>query len=257
MRQSFFSDGRFLRFSLILQAILILRAPLPAHAAGPATRPYVVHLPGVGGILTVDHNLIAGLKAGGVKADYLTYDWTEHDPGVPALHAIERNHKEAQRVADLIAQRAEAYPGSRVVLTSHSGGGAMAVWTLERLPVGVQVDDALLMAPALSPGYDLSKALSHVKGKMYVFWSTGDELVLGLGCRLCGTMDGILTDAAGKVSFSQPAGANVVEYQKLHQIAYDPAWMRLGNFGDHVGPMSGPFAAVVLAPLVSGTVPLP
>ena len=54
-----------------------------------------------------------------------------------------------------------------------------------------------LLASALSPEYDLSKALGHVRGKVYVFTSPGDSLVLGTGTRLFGTIDGIKSDAAG------------------------------------------------------------
>jgi pimeloyl-ACP methyl ester carboxylesterase len=187
-----------------------------------------------------------------VNAEIQSYDWTDNDRGVPALHAHARNLIEAGNIARIVTQRASNYPGERIVLTSHSGGGAIAVWALERLPPGVQVDDVLLLAPALSPGYDLTAALRHVRGKMYVFWSSGDELILGFGCRLCGTMDGVYANAAGLVGFTMPPGADAEQYRKLDQIPYDPAWLRLGNFGDHVGPMSRRFAAAVLAPLVKG-----
>ncbi|MGA2230331.1 MAG: hypothetical protein ABSH22_05480 [Tepidisphaeraceae bacterium] len=241
-----------MRNSLILQVFVLLLAGAPMAFAQATTRPYVVHIPGIGGILAVDNAMAKGLVQGGVNADITMVDWSAGDRGIAALHARDRNELEAGKVADMLVRRMETYPGSRVVLTSHSGGGAIAVWALEKLPAGDQVDDAFLMAPALSPGYDLSAALKHVRGKMYVFWSTGDELVLGIGCRMCGTMDGKLTDAAGRVSFSQPSSADADQYKKLDQRAYDPAWVRLGNLGDHIGPMARLFAKAILAPLVIG-----
>jgi len=237
---------------LLLQAIILHAFSASVLAAGPATRPYVLHLPGVGGFSAVDRSLIAGLKAGGVDAEVRVYDWVDGHPGIPTLHDYQHNRAQAALVAKVIAARVAAYPRERIVVTSHSGGGAMAVWALEDLPPGVQVDDVLLLATALSPGYDLSAALRHVRGHVYVFWSTGDELILGIGCRICGTMDGKSTDAAGRVGFIQPPAADVEQYRKLDQHPYSPDWAWLGNFGDHVGPMAAPFAKKILAPLVIG-----
>ena len=128
----------------------------------------------------------------------------------------------------------------------------MAIWTLEDLPPQVEVDDVFLLAPAISPQYDLTAALAHVRGHMFVFSSQGDEVVLGLGCRLLGTMDGVRTDAAGRVGFIRPKNADVEQYKKLVERPYEAAWMHYGNFGDHIGPMSWPFVARFVAPLVIG-----
>ena len=89
-------------------------------------------------------------------------------------------------------------------------------------------------------------------GKAYLYSSLKDELILGVGCRACGTMDGEKTDAAGRVGFVRPDTADATQYDKLVQTPYDPAWERYFNFGDHIGPMARPFAAVVLAPLLRG-----
>lgn len=243
-------DSQIAKITLIIQFFLMLGAPVPSPADGPSTRPYLLHLPGVGGFMPVDRELIAGLRDGGVDARITAYDWTEHDPGLDALHAYDRNQRQAAHIAELLLDDAAADPAEPIILTSHSGGGAIAVWALEKLPAGVQVSECFLLAPALSPGYDLTAALRHVRGKMYVFWSRGDELILGLGCRVCGTMDGPKTDAAGKVGFHIPSGADAVEYKKLDQRPYNPRWWVLGNFGNHIGPMSRAFAARILAPLL-------
>jgi hypothetical protein len=75
--------------------------------------------------------------------------------------------------------------------------------------------------------------------------------VLGLGTRLFGTIDGVKTEAAGRVGFSRPADADAGQYAKLVPVEYDPAWIRLRNIGDHIGPMMRPFARQILAPLLS------
>jgi pimeloyl-ACP methyl ester carboxylesterase len=251
MQRQLAIPGRFVLECLIIQVFLLLSAARGWAAGGPTTRPLVVHLPGIGGFMFIDRGMIAGLVGGGVKAQIQAYDWTVHDPGIDALHDYDRNHKEAAYLAEMIARHAQRWPDGPIVITSHSGGGGIAVWTLEKLPPGVMVDAVFLMAPALSPGYDLSAALRHVRGHMYVFYSKYDYLVLGAGCTLCGTIDGELTDAAGYVGFVPPKSADPGQYKKLDQIPYDPAWLPLGNFGDHVGAMARRFVAKIIAPLVT------
>ena|ERR1700722_3278689 len=236
---------------LIIQAFLLIPCAAAAAAVGPTTKPCVLHFPGIGGYLLVDKHLMLGLADGGVKAEIECYDWTLNHPGIDALHGYDRNHKEAGFLADLIVKREALWPDCSIVLTGHSGGAGIVIWTLERLPPDVKVDAAFLLAPALSPTYDLSAALKHVRRRMYVFYSSDDYLILGTGCRIFGTMDGEFTDAAGLVSFAIPKSADLDQYKKLKQIPYDPAWGWLGNFGDHIGPMARPFVAKIVAPLVS------
>ncbi len=150
----------------------------------------------------------------------------------------------------MIAAHAAADPDSPIYLTAHSGGCALAVWALEKLPADVKVRTVLLIAPAISPGYDLSAALRHVDGKMYVFASTLDVVVLYTGTKLFGTMDGVKTASAGFAGFVQPSGADPLLYQKLVQLQYRHDWARYLDFGDHIGGMSRPFAHAVLAPLL-------
>jgi pimeloyl-ACP methyl ester carboxylesterase len=232
---------------------LILLGGIPAaRASEPTTRPLLLHLPGVGGYRGIDRNYLTGLRRGGVEYDIQVYDWTENDTGLDALHGYARNLIEAQHVADLLTARARQYPDSPILMTSHSGGGAIAIWALERLPADVHIQTLCMLAPALSPMYDLTPALRHVTGKVYSFNSLSDQLVLGYGCRFCGTMDGEKTDAAGRVGFSRPKNGDERLYEKLVQPTYEPGWMNLGNFGDHIGPLAPRFAAKVLAPLIRG-----
>jgi pimeloyl-ACP methyl ester carboxylesterase len=222
----------------------ILRARITAKG------PLLLHLPGIGGPRWSDRRMLAGLRDGGVQANFVIYDWTEHDPGIDALQGYARNHREAKKIADLIAAHAAADPDSPIYLTAHSGGCALAVWALEKLPEPVKVQTVLLIAPALSPGYDLTAALRHVEGKTFVFCSTLDVVVLYSGTKLFGTMDGVRSPAAGFAGFVQPPSADPLTYQKLVQFQYRKEWARYFDFGDHIGAMSRPFAKAVLAPLI-------
>jgi pimeloyl-ACP methyl ester carboxylesterase len=244
---------RFRYFALICAHLCL--SVVPAFAADP--KPYLLHLPGIGGHMLIDDRVTTGLRIGGINGEIEIYDWTHGNPGLPALGGYDRNQAESQKIADHLAELYRADPKRPIILTSHSGGGAMATWALEKVPVDVQVQTFLMLAPALSPEYDLSKALRQVKGKAYAFTSTFDT-VDGLGTRMMGTMDRQNVDAAGNVGFSMPvAPRDKSQYAKLTGYPYDPTWVDLGNAGDHIGTMTVPFARVILAPLLlTGQMPM-
>jgi hypothetical protein len=227
--------------------------PDPPDALLPAVSahgPLVLHLPGIGGPRLCDHRMLAGLRDGGVKANFVICDWTDDDPGIAALQGYARNRRQAQRIANLILAHITADPDSPIYLTAPSGGCGLVVWALEKLPSNVRVRTVLLIAPALSPGYDLTRALRHVDTTMYAFSSTLDTIVLETGTRLFGTIDGVPTAAAGFGGFIQPPAADPLMYQKLVQRAYQSDWARYNDFGNHIGAMSRPFAKAILAPLI-------
>ena len=240
--------------SFLFLALLLAPGFASAQTTQPSTRPtaWLLHLPGISGETRVDRGMIAGLRDGGYDGAVETYDWTGV-PGIPALLARARNEAQAVKVANKIADQARANPAARIVLTGHSGGTGLLVWALEQLPEDVKVDDVLLIAPALSPTYDLTKALTRVRGRAYAFSSPNDMIVLGTGTTLFGTIDGVKGNAAGLAGFERPATADERAYEKLVPKPYDRAWRRQGNIGSHVGPMSRTFAGEVLTPLVTGT----
>jgi len=142
-------------------------------------------------------------------------------------------------------------------LFAHSGGAGIAVWALEDLPDDVFVQSLYLLSPAISPKYDLSKALKHVNGHVYVFSSPGDIFVLGIGTSTFGTIDGVKTNAAGLKGFVQPdSAADPLQYAKLVALPYNPEWVKYNDFGDHIGPMSRAFSRSIIGPiLLHGTIP--
>ena len=151
----------------------------------PATKPalagdYHLHLPGIGGYRGIDRRLVRGLAEGGLDGKLDHYDWTVADPGLGSLLARARNEDEANNVAQIILEHRRADPHARITLTAHSGGAGILAWALERLPDNVSVDSVVFLSPALSPSYDLSKALAHVTRQAYAFYSADDVAVLGV-----------------------------------------------------------------------------
>jgi pimeloyl-ACP methyl ester carboxylesterase len=226
-------------------ATVDLRASAP-----PTTRPFLLHLPGIGGHMRIDDLVTQGIVQGGLVAEVRIYDWTNGNPGMPALAAYDRNRQEAERIAQVLKDLHLQDPTRKIILSGHSGGAGLAVWALEELPEDVHIDTLLMIAPALSPEYDLSKALRRVSGQAYAFTSTLDP-ILSFGTRSFGTIDRVKCDAAGHCGFAVPQNAlDAGQYRKLRGIAYDSTWLKYGNAGDHIGAMMRPFARAVLAPLL-------
>jgi pimeloyl-ACP methyl ester carboxylesterase len=220
------------------------------HALAQPPARYHIHLPGIGGYRGIDRGMLRGLQEGGLDAELQPYDWTQKDPGLGALLTTQRHTVEAARVAKMITELVRAHPDARVTISCHSGGAGIIIWALEQSPEDVKVDAVLLLSPALSPNYDLSKALRHVRRKVYSIYSPYDVVVLGVGTRMLGTIDGVKMEAAGKVGFAKPQAADAAQYEKLVQVRYDSRWVKLGNIGDHIGSLARPFARKVLAALL-------
>ena len=219
----------------------------------PTTQPTAlhIHLPGIGGYRSVDRGMLRGLREGGYNERIRVHDWTGADAGLAALMATQRHKDESQHVAQIILDELEVNPKTRITVSAHSAGAGIIAWALEQLPPDKKIDTLLLIAPALSPTYDLSRAMSHVRNKVYVIYSPYDSAVLGMGTKMFGTVDGVKVEAAGKVGFKAPPNADKQQYEKLVQIAYRSDWVKLGNIGDHIGGLSRPFAKAVLAPLLA------
>ncbi len=239
------------RSFLILCVLFVSGCVSQAPVAVEPPPAYLLHLPGIGGARTHDRRLIQGMIDGGYTGQYEIDDWTDHEPGLPALLRQDRHAIEAQRLADKLTAVRLASPRRTIIVTAHSGGAGIVVWALEKLPPDVQVDRVILLASALSPGYDLSSALKHVRGRMYNFYSNHDVIVLETGTTLFGTIDGVKTPASGFTGFHKPETADAAAYQKLEQIPYDDSWLQWGNDGSHIGLMSKRFVTHVIAPLVT------
>jgi hypothetical protein len=243
------SMGNMMRLVSLKTSVLFLLLFACSVKAVPTTQPYLLHIPGIGGHLPLDDHLLRGLQDGGIIGGIELYDWTGTDRGLIALMQEQRHARQSEIVAKMLADKAHAFPGIEITVTSHSGGCGIAVWALEKLPDDVVIDKLLMMESALSPGYDLSKALKHVR-HAYALYSDLDAVVLGTGTRTAGTVDGVYTDAAGRVGYKMPATADARQYEKLKQFEYQDTWMQFGDVGDHIGPMRYRFAKLMIVPLL-------
>lgn len=230
--------------------------PQSVQASGRYVRGVVFILPGVEGRSLWNRNVAIGLDEGGVTSAIELVDWTTGMPGsfVYNLANLERNRRQARRVAKRIQAYREQYPYSPVHLVGHSGGAGIAVLVLEALPAGGQIDMAILLAPALSPQYDLTTALRHTRYGICSFYSTRDVSFLKVGTLLFGPIDREFGVSAGAVGFRAPDGLSEADrslYQaKLRQVQWDKRIKQVGADGSHLGWASRRFASEYLAPLI-------
>ena len=158
----------------------------------------------------------------------------------------------AREIADAVEAFRARRPGAPVYLVGKSGGTGLVVKALEHLPDDA-VDLAVLLSPALSPAYDLARALRAVRREVVVFWSPLDMIVLGAGTRIFGTIDRVRSVSAGLVGFRPPRGldeAGRASYAKLRQVRWHPRMAPTGYLGGHVGPDSPAFLRKYVVPLL-------
>jgi pimeloyl-ACP methyl ester carboxylesterase len=222
----------------------------PRYARG-----VVYVLPGIEGPSPWNRDLAIGLADGGVRCAIQVYDWTTSIPGAFLINLtdLERNRRQAQKLADDIVNYRNRHPGCPVHLIGHSGGAGIAVLALEALPPGRQIDSAILLAPALSREYDLSVALRRTRTGIVNFYSPRDGM-LTVGTSLFGPIDRRFGVAAGAEGFVPPATLSDAERAlygaKLAQHEWDDKLERYGASGSHLGWTSRRFAAQFLAPLI-------
>jgi pimeloyl-ACP methyl ester carboxylesterase len=220
-----------------------------------AERGYTIILPGVEGTSWFNVSIARGLVDAGHDGAIEIDDWTTGYWPMFVYHlmALERNKAEAQKIAGKIVAYQDRYPNRPVRLIGHSGGAALAVLVLEALPEDRKITQAVLLAGALSPDYNLSTALGRTERGVTTFYSPGDVLYLMAGTLALGTIDRQHTASAGAVGFRLPdhltTDARQLYETLLHQEPYRWEMARSRNFGGHIGPANRKFVADWVAPL--------
>lgn len=212
-------------------------------------RGLVFVLPGIEGEGPSSYAVRAGLDEAGVDHAIPIYRWGRPLPGVGLLLNqvdVAGNREAGRRIARLIVQYQDAHPGCPVHMVGHSGGGGVAVFTLESLPAGRYVDGVVLLNASISAGYDLSRALARTRKGIVNFWSPGDVGLLVIGTTVLGNVDGVHGPAAGATGFTNARNNS----GKLYQVQWSPSMATAGNIGGHMDSTGQPFVAQWVAPWV-------
>ena len=185
------------------------------------------------------------------SAEVQTFSWGAPLPlFVFNLQSRGIHGKAEERLARRIDEFRGRHPDGRLVLVAHSAGCGVALGALARLADGVNVDRAFLLAPSVSPAYDLAPPLRRLKGELHVFHSPHDTLHLRWRTGNFGTYDNVKTAAAGLTGFNID-GLDPLLRAKVVQHPYEEHWKDAGHDGGHWGSVASGFAARVLAPLLS------
>lgn len=144
-----------------------------------------------------------------------------------------------------LAEMIEHLPDTvkRIDLIGHSAGCGVILGGVSKSRR--EVDTIVLLAPSVSPGYDLAPASRQTRGAIHSFHSEYDVTLLKWRASTFGTYDRVKTPAAGHAGFAATDA-------KLVQHAYDPTWDAAGNDGSHFGPVSGTFVRQIVLPLLRG-----
>jgi pimeloyl-ACP methyl ester carboxylesterase len=247
------TPGRCL-FRLATRALLLSALFLGTGCEQPASQTaksapdnLVLMLPGVEGGSWQLTSVVDGLHDAGVRQEIEIIPWGKWPlSSMDNLMNHEANLERAKKISERIAAHRQTHPSSSITLVGYSGGGGIAVMVAEALPENVSIDRLILIAAAVSPEYDLTKVLSHVRGNMVNFYSENDWFMLGWGTQTFGTIDRKNTAAAGRIGFVDAAG-KPRESQQIKQIEWRPDWARLGHWGGHIGWLARPWAREVLA----------
>jgi pimeloyl-ACP methyl ester carboxylesterase len=196
-----------------------------------------------------------GLLAAGYTGTFEEYHW---ETGLGVIADQEENVKAKRARATKMAQQIVAYesqcPDSPVTLMGLSAGTAIVIYALEALPAANQVDTVVMLSSSVSADYDLTQALRHVRGDMYVTTAPNDAVLADLAPAF-GTADRkyVGREIAGLEGFRMPPDADLETrrlYAKIMNLAWDPVLDQFGDYGGHTDTAKPGFVQHVIAPLV-------
>jgi pimeloyl-ACP methyl ester carboxylesterase len=220
----------------------LIARPMGHHLSGRTRlrQGLVIVLPGIEGEGFLNHDIAYGLDDGGVPDSIEIFDWTRGRRRLfHNLMGLSRNRQQAALLADHIRQYQRQYPDRPVHLVAHSGGAGIATMAMERLDSARPAAAAILLGAALSPEYNLAKALQRTRYGIYNLYSRYDFVYLGIGTRTFGTIDRRLRLAAGKVGFRVPESLDAASKElyrtKLQQVAWRKQWLHARHAGGHTG----------------------
>jgi hypothetical protein len=196
---------------------------------GSRTDSITYYLDGAGNIGFGKDAVRLGLAEGGYNGRVEYYIWTTYLGPVLDQVSYRHNRKEGRQLARVIEKYLNAHPGAQVNLVGLSAGSGIAVFALEQLKPGYQVDDVVALSSSLSATYDLSRALRRVRGGIHFFWSP-DDVILRRVMPLAGTVDRAPHGApvAGLTGARLPSGAGA-EKRELYAKVHNYEWRQEDN----------------------------
>jgi pimeloyl-ACP methyl ester carboxylesterase len=250
------SATRSIRPGLAAAALLVAlaagRAAGQEREAPPAVRPgTVLTVEGIGGIDMLGHNAAIAFRKAGLPHEVRRFNWT-HGTGryLKDLQDTENLFKKADELAEELLRLRREDPDRPVYVVAKSAGTGAALFALERLPPGT-VDRVILISPAVSPTFDLRRALRATRGEIVSFHSRNDQFILNWGTSHFGTADRHYGPGAGLYGFQVPGDLDEegrALYRRLVQVGWTPRMLLEGYPGTHAGTSQPGFLGSEVAP---------
>jgi pimeloyl-ACP methyl ester carboxylesterase len=222
-----------------------------SRVIAPQAADTVIVVPGLGGDGPNYGGVCQALADGGDTDCLQVFNWGCGWAGMFITIYDRALHRDAEaKLADLISDWRHAHPKSRVVLIGHSAGCGVVLNAVGELKSDVgPVGPIILLAPSVSPDFDLKPALQHAN-VIHVFYSSGDDFWLGFGAVIFGDYDGTHRYGAGKSGFTF-AGLDDAEKKKKKVIEhpFEEDWSSLGVHGGHFDWLSHDFVEKILEPI--------
>ncbi len=232
--------------SLVLAAFVV---PVIAAALGcndPADKMgKIYYLDGAGNWGFGVSEVPQGLRTAGYKGSVEVFIWTSSfNPAIDQVN-IGANRLRAALLTGKIEDYIRQNPDQEVNLIALSAGTGIATWAVEALSSEYKVDNMVLLGSSLSFDYDMTRALSHMKGKIFVYYSPHDEILTTSAAAL-GTVDRKFVDGAGLQGL-HPKGR---KHPRIVNIGWTSRYSRLGWTGAHTDGTSPAFIAHEVAPRI-------
>jgi pimeloyl-ACP methyl ester carboxylesterase len=212
--------------------------PTAPDRAERMTRGYVYYLDGASGGSLL-RNWAGGVQQGLLDAGYdgagEMYTW---QTGLGLVEGYRSDH-----------------PDPPITIIGLSAGTAIAAFTLEQMPAKLMVENVIMLSGSLSATYDLTAALRHVNGKMYVFTSHRDSVLTmllpvgGTADRASGTTETIGVEGP-RLPEDASAETRSLYAEKIVLIAWNEEFKKYGHQGGHTDSVKAPFVREFVAPLV-------
>ncbi len=253
------------RIELLLPVLVILLLV----DTGCNTRPYVtqerwnrglvVILPGIEGPSVHNANIRRGLYDGGLPYALEIYNW--HGGKFGPYYAFDEPEARirAGELAAHIRRYRREYPQRPVFVVGHSGGGAITVFTAEEFAADVPLDGVMMLAPALSPYYDLTRAVAGAGGHIVNCCAPNDYFLKSL-TSAGRNFDGEKGDTAGQEGFKLPEDASVETreaFTRLVQIHWSRDMRQESNRGGHNGWTNPSWIAATIVPIIDDWAGMP
>jgi hypothetical protein len=241
----------------MLPLVLGLAASLSdlATSAGaeppPGPRGVVFVAGGIGGLDPLQTWAPWALPWADVRHEVAVFRWT-HGVCRPLRDLQDTTYllDRGRELADAVRAVKEREPSRPVYLVGHSAGTGVVLAAAAGLPPDT-LERVILLAPAVSPSFDLRPALRACRGGIVSFHSSIDRLMLHWGTCTFGTVDRVYGPSAGCCGFQVPDGLDDEGRQLYGRLVQVPwSWDKLLEFrgGLHNSPTMPVFLARQVAP---------